>query len=318
MLEFEGPIRFASGTGAAVVMAMYLAAPSAAFAARDRKPPTTPTNLRVTAVTSYSVALAWDPSTDNSGRFSYVICCANVSSQTVPGGVSSFTYTAGLEAGRSFTLRIQAVDAAGNWSKPSNSVTFTTPPDTIPPTRPLVSVTNVGATFVSLMWSTIEDGPHVWYSVFANGDAVLYGTRETSTTLTLLQPETTYTFTVQARDFGGNSSPLSDPVTATTGATNPDDVTPPTTPGNLRAGSWGDCEVELDWDESTDDLDPQWLIEYQVYVNGVYDHSLSQRYTRTIVYGTQNGANTFAVIAVDTAGNRSDPAEVVENLTCEP
>jgi hypothetical protein len=34
------------------------------------------------------------------------------------------------------------------------------------------------------------------------------------------------------------------------------------------------------------------------------------------VYGTQNGANTLAVIAVDTAGNKSDPATVIANLTC--
>jgi len=86
-------------------------------------------------------------------------------------------------------------------------------------------------------------------------------------------------------------------------------------PENLHEQNW-DCEVELDWNESADDFDPQWLIEYEVYVNDLYDHSTSQRYTRTIVYGTQNGANTFAVIAVDTAGNKSEPATVTANLNC--
>lgn len=38
---------------------------SPAQAARNRTPPTRPTNLRVTGTTSYSVALAWNPSTDN-------------------------------------------------------------------------------------------------------------------------------------------------------------------------------------------------------------------------------------------------------------
>jgi Fibronectin type III domain len=267
---------------------------------------------------TYSVTLAWTPSTDNSGRFSYVICCANTSSMTAPQNVSTFVYTAGLEANRSFTLRMHAVDAAGNYSKPSNSVTFTLPRDNVAPTKPLVSVTDVGATHVSLLWSSVEDGPNVWYSVRMNGIPVLNQSRNTSTTFTLLSPETSYSFTVQARDFGGNSSPLSDPATATTGSPNPDDVTPPSTPQNLREQNWGDCEVELDWDESTDDFDPQWLIEYEVYVNDVYDHSTSQRHTRTIVYGTQNGANTFAVIAVDTAGNKSDAAVVTANLTCNP
>ena len=92
-------------------------------------------------------------------------------------------------------------------------------------------------------------------------------------------------------DFGENNFPLSEPATATTGSINTDDLTPPTTPGNLRQSeqNWGDCGVEMDWDESTDDFDPQWLIEYEVYANDVYDHSTSQRFTRTIVYGTSPG-----------------------------
>ena len=46
--------------------------PSAAWAA-DGTPPTAPTNLRVTGTTSFSVSLAWNPSTDNSGSFVYRI-----------------------------------------------------------------------------------------------------------------------------------------------------------------------------------------------------------------------------------------------------
>jgi hypothetical protein len=46
--------------------------------------------------------------------------------------------------------------------------------------------------------------------------------------------------------------------------------------------------------------------------------SASLRYTRTVVYGTLEGANTFAVIAVDTAGNRSAPATVTTTLDCVP
>src|SRR5688572_32243041 len=109
---------------------------SSASAARDRKPPTTPTGLRVTGLTSYTVSLAWNPSTDNSGSVTYTICCANVSSETFPGPASSRVYKAGLEAGRSFSLRIVARDAAGNYSGYSNTVTFTLPADTTPPTQP--------------------------------------------------------------------------------------------------------------------------------------------------------------------------------------
>lgn len=102
-----------------------------------------------------------------------------------------------------------------------------------------------------------------------------------------------------------------------TSATPPGVSTAPTTPPNFYESNWG-CETELTWSESTDDLDPQWIIEYEIFVNDVYDHSLSLRNTRTIVYGTLDGSNTFSVVAVDTAGNRSDPATVTTSLDCVP
>jgi hypothetical protein len=282
---------------------------SPALAARDRIPPTTPTNLHVTGMTPYSVSLAWNPSTDNLGNVTYTICCANVSSETFPGPASSRVYRAGLEAGRSFTLFIVAKDAAGNYSKQSNTVTFTLPRDTTPPTKPTVTVTDVGPTHVSLAWSSTEDGPNVWFTVFMNGSAVRSGVKDTSGTFGPLTPETSYIFTVQAYDFGGNMSPMSDPVTVTTEASNTNDTVPPTTPTNFRGSSFEDGETWLSWNQSTDNLDPQSVIRYDVYVNGVFDHSL-QGSGQTIVYGNAGVENTFQVIAVDSAGNQSTPATV--------
>jgi hypothetical protein len=184
-----------------VVLALALAlilGVAPAMAARDRTPPTRPTNLRVTGITPYSVSLAWTPSTDNSGSVIYTICCANVSSETFPGPASSRVYRAGLEAGRTFTLRISARDAAGNFSGYSNSVTFTLPPDVTPPTKPVVSVNDVGSAHVSLAWSSTEDGPYVWFTVFKDGTPIMQGTRDTSANFGLLEPETTYVFTVHS------------------------------------------------------------------------------------------------------------------------
>lgn len=282
---------------------LALAAAEAFAAPGDHKAPTTPRNLRVTGVTAYTVSLAWDPSTDNSGHVRYKICCANVGSQWVEGPASSAVYTAGLEANRPFTLRIWAVDPSGNWSQPSNTVSFTTLRDTIPPTTPVVSVTGVGPTHVALLWSSVDEGP-IWYDVLLNGAPFLFATRNTSGVIPLLQPTTTYTVTVRARDFPNNQSPTSAPLTATTPAPNPDDVTPPTTPA-LGTGYVSGCEVQLQWTESTDDLDPQFVIEYEIYLNGVHVDSTALRFTQTVVYANQNGVNTFAVAAVDSAGNRS-------------
>ena len=92
---------------------------------RDRIPPTAPTNLVVTATTEHSVSLAWSPSTDNSGRFSYIICCAGTT-VTVSQTMTSHTLE-GLQSGKTYTFRVYAKDAAGNLSKSSNPVTVTLP-----------------------------------------------------------------------------------------------------------------------------------------------------------------------------------------------
>ncbi|HEX2992252.1 MAG TPA: fibronectin type III domain-containing protein [Anaerolineales bacterium] len=282
---------------------------SPAAAARDRQPPTTPTNLHVTGMTPYSVSLAWNPSTDNSGSVTYTICCANVSSETFPGPASTRVYTAGLEPGRTFTFRMFARDPSGNVSKYSNFVTFTLPPDTTVPEKPTVTVTDVGATHISLAWSSVDDSPKLWFTVLMNGSPVRQGVRDTSGTFGPLEPETSYTFTVQAMDFGGNRSPVSDPLTVTTEARDTSDTVPPTTPGNFRDNgmSFQDGETWLFWDASTDNVDPPSIIRYDVYVNGVFDHSLLG-YTQTVVYGNAESENTFLVIAVDSAGNESAPA----------
>jgi hypothetical protein len=237
-----------------------------------------------------------------------VVCCANVSSQTVGQNATSVVYTAGLEAGRSFSLRIYAVDAAGNYSKPSNSVSFTLPQDSIPPTTPTISAKDIGVTYVTLAWSSTDNGPNIWYWVFTDGNPSIQGTRNTSSTLMLLQPASTHTFTVRARDFGGNWSAVSDPLTITTKPSNPNDHTAPTMPTNLSQGGFGDgsTELSLQWDQSTDDFDPQWIIRYNVYVNGVLA-DITVGSGRSIIYG-EFGTNTIAVEAVDQAGNKSAQA----------
>jgi chitinase len=299
--------RFVRAVGAtAIALAMVFSSGSISAQSRDRTPPTAPTNLTVTATTAYSVSLRWNPSSDNSGRFSYVICCAYTNSATVAQTETTFTFTAGMEAGRSYSLSIYAVDAAGNASKYSNSVTFRLPSDPIPPTTPNVTVGEIGPTHVALSWRSTDNGPNVWYWIFKNGVAVQQGTSSTSGVIHLLEPQTTYTFTVQARDFAMNWSPVSPAVVVTTAAVNPNDHTPPTTPTNLRESHY-DNEIRVTWDQSTDDFDRQALIRYNVFVNGVLS-DVTVGSGRSIVYG--DPGSTITVIAVDTAGNESAPATI--------
>jgi chitodextrinase len=117
---------------------------------RDRTPPTKPTNLRITASAAFSVSLAWNPSTDNSGDFSYRIRHSWGYEQTVSKTQTSFTWTTNLESRQTYSFFVYAVDAAGNKSPASNTVTVTLPRDTKPPTAPVLTLTDVGATHISL------------------------------------------------------------------------------------------------------------------------------------------------------------------------
>jgi chitodextrinase len=268
---------------------------------RDRSKPTPPTNLVVTATTPHSVSLAWGPATDNSGIFSYIICCAET---TVSVGQTVTSHTLqGLDAGDTYTLRVYAKDAAGNISSPSNPVTVTLPGDLAAPTKPVVSVLDVGPTHASLTWSSTDDGPTIWYSISIDGRAVTT-LNSRSATFTPLDQETIYTFTVRARDVDGNLSPVSDPVFVTTDPPNPDDHAPPTQPANIRAESDG-ARLIVRWDPSTDDFAPQSLIRYDVFVNGELGAVVVGSAVAEV--DSDYGVNVITIIAVDTADNESLP-----------
>ena len=283
----------------------FLGALTVSAAAKDRTPPTAPSNLRVTAKTTSSVSLAWNPSTDDSGNFSYKIRNNGGQEISAPQTQTSLTWTSNLSAGQTYSFYVYAIDAARNKSSNSNTVTVTLPTDNTPPSTPVVSVTDVGPTHISLAWASTGGGTSLRYLVFKDGNLDRQATAETSGTFYLLEPERTYTFMVQAKD-GAYWSPQSKTLTVTTEPRNPNDTTAPTLPANLWINHWGGNEIDLDWDQSIDDLDPQWIIRYDVYVNGNLD-DIRVGSGRSHLYVVE-GLNTIAVIAIDTAGNESGRA----------
>jgi hypothetical protein len=88
------------------------------------------------------------------------------------------------------------------------------------------------------------------------------------------------------------------------------DATPPTTPTGLWANTFGDAEIWLQWDASSDNATPTGLIVYEVYLNGRFDQGICCGQTQAILYGDLGVLNTIEVFAVDGAGNRSAPATV--------
>ncbi len=279
---------------------------------QDRSAPTKPGNFRVTSKTPFSVSLAWSSSSDNSGNFTYTLA-SSVGSITLPKTATSYTWTSGLYPGKTYQFVILARDAAGNTSASSGLVT-TLPQDmTAPSVAPVVSIGQSSWSYISLAWTPSQDnGPYLFYTVFVNGAPYASAGTNTSFTVTSLQPQTTYTFNVIAQDYPGNTSPISAAVNGTTTAVNSNDTIPPTTPGNLTDNgmSFQDGETWLFWQKSTDNFDPQSVLRYDIYVNGVLDASMVDG-TMTVVYGDPVGPNTYQVIAVDTSENQSAAATLI-------
>jgi poly(hydroxyalkanoate) depolymerase family esterase len=96
----------------------------------DVQPPSAPSNLTTTATTANSISLAWTVSTDNFGVTGYQILRAPGASGgafTQVGTSTTATFVnSGLTANTTFRYQVRAVDAAGNASAVSNTVTATT------------------------------------------------------------------------------------------------------------------------------------------------------------------------------------------------
>ena len=275
-----------------------------------RKAPTKPASLRLTGNTSWSVSLAWDAS---AGAASYRLRDNWGREISVPGTQTSVTWKyphPPLNPGGTYSFSMYAVDAAGNKSAGSNTVTVTLPKDNQAPTVPTFAVTSVGTRHISLAWSSTDDSPWISYVVTRDGVRISSGwISATSRTFTLLQPGTTYTFTAQARDYfenvaGGNVSAVSAPFSVTTKHDDGSDVTPPTQPSPVWADLYdGSTEIQVSWGASTDAVTPGNVIVYEVYVNGVHENTAIGT-TQTTGYGVL-GENVITVIAIDEAGNRS-------------
>ena len=85
----------------------------------DTTPPTTPGNLHWYGITTTSVALAWNPTSDNEGVMGYRIYNATNDAFIASTIYTSYAVT-GLNAGGSYSFYVKAYDATNNQSLASN------------------------------------------------------------------------------------------------------------------------------------------------------------------------------------------------------
>jgi len=291
--------------------------------AADRTPPSQPTGLHVTAVTETSVTLAWNPSTDNVGVRSYSLWGEGLDGVvSVNHPQTSATWTRLLHPGQTVTFHVTAFDATLNASTPSAGATGTTTADTTPPSTPSgLMVGDVTASTVFLSWNSGTDRFNpVRHEILVDGAVTPNALSNVTVGLPRpavqgawarqLDPSTTHQFQVRAIDPSGNVSATSNVVTATTGPSS--DTVAPSAPTLLSAASGGNgaCpeELWLRWSAATDPA-PSSGLEYEVRVNGTILEVNSA--TQTIVYTEFGGPNEVTIVAVDLAGNASQPSNAM-------
>jgi fibronectin type 3 domain-containing protein len=198
----------------------------------DTTPPTAPTNLTATAASSTQINLGWTASTDNVGVTGYQVerCqgagCASFALVASPAGTAYSDL--GLQPATSYSYRVRARDAAGNFSLYSTTASATTPapPDTTPPTAPTnLTATAASSTQINLAWTASTDNVGVTgYQVErcqgtgCSTFALVASPAGTAYSDPGLQPATSYSYRVRATDAAGNLSGYSNTASATTPA----------------------------------------------------------------------------------------------------
>jgi chitodextrinase len=266
--------------------------------------PPTPTNLRITATTDTSISLAWDAPSGNSGNWWYCLQRDGQGCIRIDPPATTYLRT-GLWPSTTFNYSLVAVSFNGQRSGSSNTVTYTTPPDVTPPSTPTLTQTGVWPVRVALSWTVSTDNvSQVWYTLLVNGEPHRADQIGWQSALVLDRtPSTGYTFQITVRDYFGNTA-ASNVVSVTTPAVT--DFESPTAPTNLSLSFQSDPpEIWLNWDQSTDNSDPQSLILYDVYINGVFLEHSAVGYGATVTYCQGEGPNRITMRAVDTSGNAS-------------
>ena len=197
----------------------------------DTTPPTQPGTLTATAVSGSEVDLSWGASTDNVGVTGYDLERCQGTNCTTFAQIASPTGTTykdtSVSASTTYSYRVRATDAAGNFSTYSNTANATTPtPDTVAPTQPGTLTANVVSSGeVDLSWGASTDNVGVTNYLIerctgagcgkpVNGQpspnfTQIASVAGTVTTFkdTTVSPSTAYAYQVRATDAAGNLSP---------------------------------------------------------------------------------------------------------------
>ncbi|MFC4099071.1 fibronectin type III domain-containing protein [Paenibacillus xanthanilyticus] len=269
-------------------------------------PPYAPGSLQTTAVTENSVSLAWTYPAGEPIPEKYAIFMNKYLVAEVPGDTTSYTVQ-NLPAETDFTFRVEAGNAYG-YTTSGPTATVRTTLDAELPTWPAgstlqaVYLNQYDGINIQLSWPAAEDNQVVTkYKIYMNGMAAYEVDAKARTyPIYRLEPETTYTFKVEARDAVGNWSTTGPTLVFTTRSY---DMTPPTWPAGSKATSGGTTTqiALISWTAAADNVG---VARYRI-IHGTTELASVDANTRTrgIEGLTPNTTYVLKVEACDGAGN---------------
>ncbi|MBR0598009.1 S-layer homology domain-containing protein [Sinanaerobacter chloroacetimidivorans] len=171
--------------------------------------------VTATAISATSVTLKWSAATDDVAVTGYKVIYKldGVTKEKLVSTTRTAKIT-GLEADVEYSFRVEAKDAAGNWSDDGPSVKVTTleaDEDTVAPTWPTSAALTVSPssdTVVMLIWPDADDNVAVkGYKIYQDGTLIkTVDADENDAVVSNLKLDTEYTFKVKAYDEAGNVS----------------------------------------------------------------------------------------------------------------
>jgi chitodextrinase len=265
----------------------------------DTQPPSVPSGLQGSATSNTAINLSWNASTDNVAVTGYAVRRDGTLIATPTG--TTFNDT-GLVAATTYSYTVAARDGAGNESAESAavSVTTTSTTDTQPPSTPgNLQGTGVSPSRIDLNWSAATDNVAVTAYVVRRDGATAAQVSQTSYSDTGLSSNTSYVYTVSARDAAGNESAESGGISV---ATLPSlDIDPPSVPSGLGTSTVTASTIGLVWNPATDNVG---IEAYIIRRNNVQiAESATTRFTDTGL--AANTSYSYTISARDFAGNQS-------------
>lgn len=295
----------------------------------DTTPPSTPTNLTATPISSSQINLFWTASTDNVGVTGYRVerCqgldCRNFVQIGTPAGVSYNDI--GLPSNTTYRYRVRATDASGNLSDYSNIASATTQSIAFDfslsnggnksVVRGLSVKNTITATLVSGSSQSISFSAtgHPTGSTISFNPGICSPTCSSTMTISTLTSTPTGNYAINVTGTGGD-------VSRTTSFTLSvvSDTTAPTTPTNLTATPVSSSQINLSWTASSDNVG---VTGYRVYrCQGTTCTPTTQIGTTNINSYSDTGLGEnisyrYRVRAFDEAGNLSSYSGIASATT---